>query len=82
MGLSMHNSLIFTNSKGALFGFISGVGMCLFITVSAMVYPKPKGFQLPVSVDGCSSETSIQVSGDVWMAANNQNYTMDYRPEY
>ncbi len=60
---------------------ISGVGMCLFITLGAMVYPKPKGFQLPVSVDGCSRET-IEVSDDVCMAANKRNYTVDYRPEY
>jgi len=44
--------------------------------------PKPKGIQLPVSVDGCSRETFIKVTSDVWMAASKRNYTVDYWPEY
>ncbi len=67
--------------QGAVGGFLSGIVTCLFISIGTMIYPKPKGIQLPVSVDGCSKEIMMEVTSDIWNSAINKNYTLDYRPE-
>ncbi|CAM6000601.1 unnamed protein product, partial [Sphagnum balticum] len=69
------------NAIGAFVGIILGVGTCLFITFGTLVNPRPKGFQLPVSVDGCSRETVTEVGFDQWYNASQRHYTVNYWPK-
>ena len=61
---------------------ISGVGACLFIAVGTLFNPRPKGFQLPVSVDGCPKQIYTEITSEIWQKAIARNYTVDYWPTY
>ncbi|XP_054166127.1 sodium-coupled monocarboxylate transporter 2-like [Oppia nitens] len=69
------------NAIGAITGLISGVGMCLFITIGTLVYPRPKGFQLPVSVNSCPAEIIEHISYDTFISATQRHYSVDYHPK-
>ena len=67
--------------KGAITGLVSGVGMCLFIAIGTIVNPRPKAFQLSVSVDGCPAQTLSSISHEAWVSAANRKYYVNYEPE-
>ncbi|CAG2121325.1 unnamed protein product, partial [Medioppia subpectinata] len=66
--------------QGAICGLVSGVGICLAITIGTIIYPRPKGFQLPVSVTSCPPEILSLVSEKTWMSAAQRQYSVHYEP--
>ncbi|CAG2163638.1 unnamed protein product [Oppiella nova] len=70
------------NAIGAISGLVSGIGVCLVITTGTIIYPRPKGFQLPVSVTSCPPDIISQLCSGYKLGIWEQSFTSNSVPKY